>query len=805
MGGGIFDVTILRINRSEKTNFEILSSNGDKFLGGEDFNNKLVEYVLNDFCLKYNESKEKIMQDKKNIRKLKIHCEIIKKILSSNSQATLCINNFYNGKDILQIIHKSEFELITSDLIERLKEPIKNALIDAKLTKNEISQIVMVGGSSRIPKVKEFLKEYFNEVKINDSINPDEIVAYGATLMAANILIKKDNYFKRFNLMDIIPFSLGLGITNYNPDPEIRKEGDIMEAIIKRCQKIPFIIIKTYQIIQDSEVGYHIIIYEGDKKYIKYNHILGELRLYISGKQITEKAKIDIKFIIDENGILTVSATDQSTGNTVETQLQKDSVNYLTDRDIEKLKEKNRKYFLKTSIIKKTLDLINLNETLKEFQDAYNESEEEEEKYCILINYNETLEKFVDSFDINNFDNEIIVEKYYTYVSQLINSYIKTLKLQAYCEEEDQTQIKEKIKKYCDILIKLNLSYLIFIIENELKSLIEDKKLKKLFFEIIMFIVEKINELAKECLQKKEKFSKYNSLIYFEKSDNFFSKYIGELGNLFICDKKLVNKAEEIIKNNQVNINEINSEAILLIDESLKSDKLIFSNENLLTKGLKDLKYDKNEEVEKYQIILSNYEKILSGFISEKKGIPSDQKKKAAKCIANIIKLNIIFLGNSNYQRYIELWKQWKLFENDKNSGINQNEDWYKEFQDLMKDIKGKNELIKLEEEEIKKEIRKKYIKIFDEIDFKFTKKNNDQEFIDYILELKPYKEYENDKAKNVLESKKKEGVENLTKYLTYKYNPDSYFYNEDDEQSKLDYCIVDHINFYLKRMVTIV
>ena len=491
----------------------------------------------------------------------------------------------------------------------------------------------------------------------------------------------------------------------------------------------------------------------------------------------------------------------------METQLQKDSVNYLTDRDIEKLKEKNRKYFLKTAIIIKTLNFSNLNETLKDFQDAYNEIEEEEDKYCILMNYNETLEEFLDSFDINKFDNEIILEKYYTYVSQLINSYIKTLKFQAYCKEEEQTQIKEKIKKYIEVFIKISLNYLNIIIENKLKSLNEDKdkELKKIFFEIIMFVIEKINVLAKECLQKKAKFSKYNSLIYFEKSDNFFSKYIGKLGNLFLCDKKLVSKAEEITKNNQVNINEINSEAMLLIDESLKSNKLIFSNDNLLTKSLKALKYDKNEEAEKYQIILNNYEKILSGFISGKKSIPSDQKKKAAKCIANIIKLNIIFLGNSNYQRYIELWKQWKLFENDKNSGINQNEDWYKEFQDLMKDIKGKNELIKLEEEEIKKEIRKKYIKIFDEIDFKFTKKNNDQEFIDYILELKPYKEYENDKAKNVLESKKKEGVENLTKYLTYKYNPDSYFYNEDDEQSKLDYCIVDHINFYLKRMVTIV
>ena len=122
-----------------------------------------------------------------------------------------------------------------------------------------------------------------------------------------------------------------------------------------------------------------------------------------------------------------------------------------------------------------------------------------------------------------------------------------------------------------------------------------------------------------------------------------------------------------------------------------------------------------------------------------------------------------------------------------------------------MEDIKGKYEVIKKEEEEMKKEIRKKYIKIFDEIDFKFTKKKNDQDFIDYILELRPYKRYEEDKVKNVLEDKKKEGSVNLVKYLSDKYQPNVYSYNEDDEQSKLDYCIVDSINFYLNRIVTII
>ena len=802
LGGGTFDVTILRINKSENTNFEILSTNGDKFLGGEDFDNKLVEYVLDNFCKGNNVSKDKIKQDKKIIRKLKIHCEIIKKTLSSNYQAILCINNFYNGQDILQTIQKSEFEKITSDLIERLNEPIKNSLIDAKLTKNEINEIVMVGGSSRIPKLKEFLKEYFKGVKINDSINPDETVAYGATLMAAKILIKKDNNLKGFNLMDITPLSLGVAIINENPDPEIRNEGNIMSVIIKRCEKIPLSNIETYQTVENNQESADIIIYEGEKKYIKYNHTLGKLKLNNLPKKKKGEVKIDVKFFIDVNGILTVTATEKSTGKTVETQIKNDTVN-LTDKDIEKLKEKNKKYLEKTKI-DKTLDYSNLKESLKDYQDAYNEAEEEEDKYNILMNYNNTLEKFVDSFYKDNFDNETMVEKYYIYVSQLINSYIKTLKLQDYCIGEEQTQIKEKIKKYLENFIKISLGYLNTIIENELIILSEDKELKKIFFEIIIFVVEKINERGKECLQKRAKFCKYHSLIYFEKSESIFEKYIGKPGNLSICDQKLVSKAKEIIKSNKVYINEINSGAILLFDESLKLGKLISSNNTFFTKDLIGLKLDKNFDEEKYQIILSNYEKILSEFMSGKKSIPSEQKKKAAICIANIIKINFNFLGNCNLQRYIELGEKCQLFADDEDSGIDKNEEWYQEIMEIIQEIKDLEKRIH-EEEEMKKKIKKAYPEKFDEIDSKFSKKKHAQEFIDYILKLRPYNGYEEDKVKNILEEKKKEGLENLAKYLSDKYNPNSYSYQDDDEQSKLDYCIVDHINSYLKRLFTII
>ena len=211
-------------------------------------------------------------------------------------------------------------------------------------------------------------------------------------------------------------------------------------------------------------------------------------------------------------------------------------------------------------------------------------------------------------------------------------------------------------------------------------------------------------------LKKNVKFCKYNSLIYFEKSKNIFSEYIGKPSNLAICEKRLVSKAKEIAESNHIYINEIKTGAILLFDESLRSGKLI-SNYSMFTHDKYSLHLNINEEAEKYQIILSNYEKIYSEFIFGKKNIPSEQKRKAAICIANIIKINFNLLGNSNCQRYIELWEKCKLFADDEKAGIDKNEDWYKDIMNIIEDIKEFYKSIQEKEEE-KKNIEKNLMRL---------------------------------------------------------------------------------------------
>jgi L1 cell adhesion molecule like protein len=273
LGGGTFDVTLLTINNNldNKEIFNVLSSKGEKFLGGEDFDNILVEFFLNNFCEKMNLEKEDVKKDKKAIRKLKISCEKIKRVLNSNRETQLYIHNFYDNKDILEKITESKFNTLCKNLVEKLRKPLDEAISDAKISKKDISEIVLVGGSTRLPMVRIFIARYFKDcnIKINDSINPDEAIAYGATLMAAKISKKKIGILSDFNLMDITPLSLGIETQNNSKDSKIRDRGKLMSVIIKRGVTIPYSNTERYTTTQDYQNKALIAIIEGEKNISK--------------------------------------------------------------------------------------------------------------------------------------------------------------------------------------------------------------------------------------------------------------------------------------------------------------------------------------------------------------------------------------------------------------------------------------------------------------------------------------------------------------------------------------------------------
>ena len=771
LGGGTFDVTILKIyiNKDKQNlekNYEILSTNGDKFLGGVDFDNALVNYFLEEFCKNNDLKIEDVRKDKKAMRKLKISCETIKRNLSFSIKETLNLQNFYNNLDIIQDICYAKFFSLTEGLIERLRGTLKAALNDAEITEDKISEVVLVGGSTKLPMVKKMLKKIFKNSKINNSINPDETVAVGATLMAAKILNKTDNSISSFNLMDITPLSLGIELINENKGDKIRKEGGIMDVIIKRGSKIPYVNTKEYNTTEDNQTNVSIVIYEGESQFIKYNNILGRVELNGLPKRPKGKVKIKIKFFIDVNGILTVTSSEEDeNGNTIisiETTIKNDLVN-LTEEQIEILRKKNEKY--KKDIV----TCRNIRAILKDYLNGYEESNEED-KFIILMNYNDILEEYLNSF--KNFDNETIIEKYYFYVKDLFCSYAKVLNMEYRIEIETHIKIIEKIKNYINVFITKSFGYL----ENLVKIL---KIPKNILYKIVAYIFVKLYENGKKCIGYYTKNCSYYALKYFEKADFFFEKYIQKLQYLKICfndeDFKIIISQIKYCKNY---IFELKGGKIIFIKESVKQKELI---PNLEKDNDNSRLFDfSKERIDKWELILTNYEKNLS----ELKG---KMNLEEAICLANIIKIKFELLKKDDFSNFLTLEKRCKSIS--EKLEIDPKDCWYIEFKGIADDIE--NKMLKIK----RGEIFEKYQSQFDELHEQFHKKKDMMEFIKYILENIPYKEYEEDKTNNAINFKPY--TKELIKFLCEKYDPEKYKFKLDNELVQLHYFLFEYI--YMK------
>ena len=826
LGGGTFDVSILSvkidINNNDYKSFQVLGTSGDTQLGGEDFDNQLVEYFLSKI-----DNGEKIKENKQLIKKLKIHCEIIKKKLSSENEATLQIDNFDEKMNINEKITRKEFEDICEDLFRKLDISIENALINAKLTKYDIQEIILVGGSTRIPKVKEIVRNYFPESKINETTNPDEAVAFGATIDAEKILHNKDSSISNFVLLDVIPLSLGTNIQNNYKEKKILDEGNLMSVIIKRGTIFPTSQKKQYSTIVDNQKNMSIDIYEGEYNFVKYNHLLKKSSIKGLTERPKGKTKVVVTFSIDINGILTILVEEESENNDgkkMELTIKNDEIS-LDPTEIEKLKNKNENLIkkLKHKDLSGIKDYNNLKATLKKYKDAYNKCKDKQNKdeddddddddgAIYKINFNNTLEKFIDSFG-TTFDNETLFEKYFFYVKELFLSYIETLTLEI--EKDDINDIISKIKKYIKIFIEKSLDYLnTFVeifhgLENIKKGLKKKKKekLKIIFYQIVIFVMEKLNEYGKNKIFSEEKFCKYYSLNYFELAKTYYERYLSKI-------EEAILEAEDMNKlNNQKNecyqyIKDINSGAILLclasfeggylFDEDLKSNRTGKTNQErqlLLSKNLSI-----EEQIERYNLVLSNYVKILSEILSSNEYQKNTIKE--AICIANIIKINKI-LGKAKrigriLLRYAERCQF--IIERQENQSFNKDK-WYLEFNKLYDEIK-KYDCNKKDDKNYRDllyEVKKNNEDLFNKIDEKFNKKKDPIDFINYILEKHPYKDYQKDK--DILNGNffKNYNME-LILFLLGKYQPDNYT-KTGDENIKLNYCIVHEIEAKLSNL----
>ena len=760
LGGGTFDVTILNLNDNKE--FISVASLGDEHLGGNDFDNKLVDYCLKQFCKYYGEDEKEIRKEPNIIRRLKNQCEKAKKKLSFTDQATISVYNLNKDNNLYVEIKREEFDEKCEDLYQRIKSVLDKVIADSKYSIEEIDDVVMVGGASRIFKIKQILIEKFGKNKIRDKINPDEAVAIGATWQAHKILKKDSN----INILDITPFTLG--VATKSKIPEEIKIGNIMSVLVHKNEKIPFKSEpKYYKTVEDNQELFKIKLYAGENKFISDNRFLTEVKIKNLPKGAKGTVQLEIYLEVDKDGIVFINADVKSMNYKVREKYclyEDNSINNKTEIIIKnntKIKGKE-----KLEEIKKINQLINKkNENLKK-------SEKNEEKLDILKNLTKLCSKLIDIYSVLNEQNDSdnLYQKLFFNYERILNYYSQMILL-----DNDEKNIENIINKIKEILSKL--------INDDIETLVKifDKlKEKKLddYCKIIIYCAEILYQEGERILNEGKKYSRYYSRKFFAKGDKIKS----------LIDEKMKDDIDYDILKMFEELDKKFTNKVGQIDAFTKSIKSFIDSKNspYAPSGsgftvIGDV-FKKFMEPENIDISLDIFSEIADALGKDKNSFSESE----AFCLYNIIYIKFSILKNqdlNNFKTYESIFDKIDyILDNNPDS---HNFKWKKNYEDLVKEIKEKKEEILING----KVDNSKYIEELNKLYEEKMEENKPMEFLDFIIEKYPFI-----KAELLTDDLKMKNLEDKFYSIFAQYHPDNY-------KDRKDFDIYNEIYMILVKM----